>query len=78
MDGIHILLEEWKGILSRLNWKTTAVVAVRCPREVRVVVIQESSAVAAYRLPLDPSSTQKHCFQKRRFEGILLFIKNKH
>ena len=48
-DGIHTLLEEWNGVLSRLSWKTTAVVAVRCPREVRVVVTQESSAVTAYR-----------------------------
>lgn len=30
------------------------------------------------KLPLNLSSTQKQCFQKRRFEGILLFIENNH
>lgn len=65
MDGIHILLEEWKGILSRLNWKTTAVVTVRCPREVRVVVIQESSAVAAYRTSTGPQLYSEALFSEK-------------
>lgn len=65
MDGIHILLEEWNGILSRLSWKTTAVIAVRCPREVRVVVTQESSTVGAYRTSTGPQLYSKALFSEK-------------